>query len=186
MGEEEEKMKWKWLSVLCVSGLLLAGCQANDSGKDSKEKPVQEVKDNGSSKQDDKSVNQELFVPGKISKKDYKYENYVSKEKADFYRENEIYLGQELNQKEDKYLIYFFSPLCIHCDQFYSTLKQYEKYSTAYKIYKLNVDIKENVDAWKKYNLEGTPTLILYNKKEHKIENVYVGTLPLDQLPYKK
>lgn len=117
-------------------------------------------------------------------KDNYDYSLYVdSKEKMDFYKTNEIFSGEEKTQAEDTYFIYYYSPKCVYCQEFYSTLVDYTKKENAYPIYKVNIDIIDNYTAFVDAEIQGTPTLKLYNKKEDKVALKFEGVQSLESLP---
>lgn len=154
--------------------LMLAGC----TEKPQLDRPATEQK-----KEETATVGG-AREPGTVSVKDYKVSDYTTAEKAKFYETNAVMLGEEYNQKDDAYLIYMFSPLCSHCNAFYDTLVAYEKLDGAYPIYKMNVDIKENVKIWD--SIQGTPTLVLFDKKNQKLGDPLIGEVPLSDIPLKK
>ena len=162
------------IGAASLAMLMLAGC-AEDTPKDAPktEQKAGETATVGGARE-----------PGTVSVKDYKVSDYTTAEKAKFYETNAVMFGEEYNQKDDAYLIYMFSPLCSHCNAFYDTLVAYEKLDGAYPIYKMNVDIKENVGVWKQ--IQGTPTLVLFDKKNRKVSDPIVGEVPLNEIPLKK
>jgi thiol-disulfide isomerase/thioredoxin len=165
------------LSFLMVILLLLAGCQ--EDVKDASKDPVENVTP------DKPTEHVSTVPPGTLSQADYDYSKVVNEEKAKFYTTNEILLGDETKQKEEKYWVYFYSPECVYCDQFFDTLVEYEKTENAYPIYKMNVDLKENINAWGKFEIQGTPTLMLFNTVDKKIEDQIVGLTNLETIPLK-
>ena len=131
---------------------------------------------------DEEQFKQVVSIYGKDN---YDYNKFIpgETEKINFYKDKSVIHGEEKSQAEDTYLIYIFSPVCVYCNEFYSTLVDYTSKDNAYPLYKLNVDILENYFAWEDYQISGTPTLILYDKVNGKILDAYVGVQDLDKLP---
>lgn len=176
---KEFKGYGKLLFVLLIS-LLLFACSEK-----TKEEPEKVVKDPEVTDVVDDFVPADV-APGTLGKDEYDYSLFVKEDKAKFYETNQIYLGEETQQDEEKYLVYFYSPVCVYCNQFYDTLVQYEALDNAYTIYKINVDIKENIGAWEKFKLQGTPTLMLFNTTTKSVEDKIIGLTSLDTIPQKE
>lgn len=166
----------KILLMLLLTTVLMVAC--------SPEKSVDKV-DKDKNNDVEKEFVPESIPPGSLGKDDYDYSKVVTPDKAKFYQENQIFAGEETEQKEDKYLVYFYSPECIYCDQFYETLVEYESLDNSYKMYKVNLDMKENVEVWQKFKIQGTPTLMLFNTVDKKIEESVVGLSELSSIPVK-
>lgn len=179
---------------ILLSGILLGGCSISEVDESVKDVPVkvETVVDNGPAEGSleyyMQKVNKgELSAPGELSEKEYDVSKYTTAEKASYYNENAILVNEALTQQEDEYLVYYFSPLCVHCNNFYDVISGYEDLEGSYKIYKVNVDIKENLGAWSE--IEGTPTLKKVSKGDDgkkASEVVSIGYVELDKLPLKK
>ena len=190
-------MKYSYLFGSVILGsVLLSGCTM-DTDKDAKNvdvepSKVETVEENGPAEGTlefymDKVNKGEVAAPGELGVKEYEVSDYTSPDKAKYYDVDSILVTDELKQAEESYLVYYFSPLCVYCNEFYDVLRGYEDLADGYKVYKVNVDVKENLPAWK--DIEGTPTMKLVTtgsdgKKSSEV--VSIGYVSLDQLPVNK
>lgn len=62
-------------------------------------------------------------------------------------------------QKENNYLVYFYSDTCSPCKDFNNTLLQYKHNSGALTLYKVDVD-KEDASYISSLHVNGTPTIL--------------------------
>lgn len=106
-------------------------------------------------------------------------------ESEGFYSTNAIKGSEAFNQEEDNYLVYFYSPVCQHCQAFKPTLEKYVRKEDALPIYKVNLNNASENPTWEQYQIQGTPTLIHVKRKNGVIYEVnrLVGGQDLDTIP---
>lgn len=181
-------MKKSFFIVLLFILTSLVACGNVDEGSGESSDDKENIGDVPVYEEEEGSSDEGSLEEGNLpSKEEYNYNDYITDgDKIDFYKNKEILLGEEFDQKEESYLVYMFSPLCTYCDDFYDTLSKYEELESSYPIYKINVDVRENIGVWEKFNLEGTPTLLLVDKEEETILKSFVGVQPFEDLPVRE
>lgn len=101
-----------------------------------------------------------------------------------FYSENAISGKEAFKQEESEYLVYFYMPTCTHCQAFKPTLEEYVTKPDALKMYKVNIELATERETWSKYEIEGTPTLVLV--KDGKEVERFLGVQELEDIPVKE
>lgn len=102
-----------------------------------------------------------------------------------FYSTNAIKGSEAFQQEEDNYLVYFYSPVCQHCQAFKPTLEKYVQQDNALPIYKVNLNSATENQTWNDYEIQGTPTLIHVKKIDGVIHEVnrLIGGQELENIP---
>lgn len=108
-----------------------------------------------------------------------------SGESEGFYSTNAIKGSETFKQEEDNYLVYFYSPVCQHCQAFKPTLEKYTKLDNALPVYKVNLNSPTENATWTDYEIQGTPTLIHVKKIDGVIHEVnrLIGGQELENIP---
>lgn len=104
-----------------------------------------------------------------------------------FYETNAITGKTAMEQKDSEYLVYFYMPTCVHCQEFKPTMEEYVAQENALPVYKVNLALGTEKESWIKYQVEGTPTLMhVQEEKGEKVEvDRLVGVQKLENIPVK-
>lgn len=102
-----------------------------------------------------------------------------------FYQVNPISGVDTFKQEDTEYLVYFYMPTCVHCQEFKPTLEKYVTQENALNLYKVNLALPTEQKTWSQFEVEGTPTLLLVKEENGKKVEVerFVGVQELKNIP---
>lgn len=95
--------------------------------------------------------------------------------------ENVISGSESEKQKEQNYLVLYFSPKCGACNRMEAALMGYVKSPSALPLYRVNVDSTGGYKTLETFHIRTIPTIIQFKNHEEVWRSV--GVIPVEDLP---